>query len=134
MEKEVFYHQRRCVRSQNSSSIASVTTHRDASIKSGLSLNMSTQNSIWFNAPSRSKSPSSIIHLTSSSVKSPSPRTADAFRRKLSKVMTPLSLSMSSSNPLQSSSMRPSPPSFPAIAGKKSWKVGSWFCWFLLGI
>lgn len=113
----------------NSSSIASVTRHRDASIKSGLSLNINTQNSIWFNAPSQSKSPSLIIHRTSSSDKSPRPRTAAALRRRLSKVMTPFSLSIKSSNPLQSSPIRPSPPRFPAIAGRKSWKLGCGFWW-----
>lgn len=109
--------------------MASVTRHLDASIKSGLSLNINTQNSIWFNAPSQSKSPSLIIDLTSSSVRSPRPSTAAALRRRLSNVMTPFSRSINSSNPLQSSPIRPSPPSFPAIAGRKSWKVGSVFCW-----
>ena len=101
---------------------ASSSQNQDSSINSGLNLNIKTQNSIWVSAPSPSRSPSLIMLTSSSSFKSCSPKSA-AFSLKLSNVITPFSLSTSSSNPLQSSFISPSPPSLVAMTGSKSSKA-----------
>ncbi|CAL9043258.1 unnamed protein product [Musa banksii] len=89
-------------------------------MSSGLNLTMSTQNSIWSNTPSPLRSPSLTIPISSSSPSPTSPNAA-TFRLRLSDVITPLSGSISSLNPLHSSSISPSAPSRSAILGRKSW-------------
>lgn len=96
-------------------------------MSSGLNLNIKTQNSNWFRAPSPSKSPSRTIEWRSSSLNPCSPSKAE-FLLRLSNVMTPFSRSFNRLKPLQSSSIRPSPPSFPAMMGKQSWKWVWEFC------
>jgi len=93
--------------------------NQESCINCGLNLNIRTQNSIWESAPSPSRSPSLIMLASSSSLKSCNPIAAEFFL-KLSNVITPLSLSISTWNPLHSSSIKPSPPSLPAITGNKS--------------
>ncbi|VVA94612.1 unnamed protein product [Arabis nemorensis] len=53
-------------------------------------------------------------------------------RRWILRILIFSHMSIKSSNPLQSSSIRHSPPRFPAIVGKKSWKLGYRFCWVCL--
>uniref|UniRef100_A0A803R6C3 Uncharacterized protein n=1 Tax=Cannabis sativa TaxID=3483 RepID=A0A803R6C3_CANSA len=73
--------------------------NQDSSIRSGLNLNMKTQNSIWLRAPSPSKSHSLTILTSSSSLIFCRPKMV-AFDLKLSNVINPFSLSINSSNPL----------------------------------
>ncbi|CAL9174157.1 unnamed protein product, partial [Musa hybrid cultivar] len=89
------------------------------SIRSGLRRTMRTQNSHWLSAPSPSESPSRSMARRSSSPRAPRPSSA-ALRLRLSKVMSPRRGSMSRRKPLESSSMRPSSPSFSTMRGRKS--------------
>ncbi|GAB2258798.1 hypothetical protein Droror1_Dr00014958 [Drosera rotundifolia] len=98
----------------------SSTKSQQFSINPGLNLTMSTQNSISLKTPSPSKSPSLIIPLISSS-SNPSSPILLAFLFRLSSVITLFSSSINSRNPLQSSVIRDSPPSFSAMIGSMSW-------------
>jgi hypothetical protein len=99
--------------------MASSNKSLEVSINPGLNLNMRVQNSISFKAPSPSKSPSLSMHITSSSLIPSNPSKAE-FLFKLSNVITPFSSSTSNRNPLHSSFINPSVPSFSTMAGKKS--------------
>ncbi|CAL9090683.1 unnamed protein product, partial [Musa acuminata var. zebrina] len=114
----------RCVKKESRGSYRAgeelKTSGREPSMSSGLNLTMSTQNSIWSNTPSPLRSPSLTIPISSSSPSPTSPNAA-TFRLRLSDVITPLSGSISSLNPLHSSSISPSAPSRSAILGRKSW-------------
>ncbi|KAL9259131.1 hypothetical protein AKJ16_DCAP18650 [Drosera capensis] len=92
-----------------------------SSINSGLSLTIKTQNSISFNVPSPSTSPSITIATASSSL-IPSIPSIPAFFFKLSGVITPLLASASILNPPHSSVTKASTSNFSAITGNISSK------------